>query len=138
MSRSSYRSYITSELWYAKHPNWLKAVGYRCSLLPWVKIGKGKLYRIHHLNYQNLGNERLRRDVIPVCPFAHDFIIHGVLSGFKPAGKQREYPNSAQRLVHLWCAQRLWVKWVVILLLGALLIKKLQEVYLSSPAYLPG
>lgn len=118
MPRPSYRTYISSQQWYAKHPHWLKAVGYQCSLFPWVKIGKGKSYRIHHLNYRNLGNERLRRDVVPLCPFAHDFIIHGILAGFKPAGKQRDYPNCAQKIIHLWCAQRLWLKWLVILSSG--------------------
>jgi len=105
-----YNKYIKSKDWYSKHPGWLKDVGYRCGLFPWVRIGNEKRYACHHTNYRNLGNERLRKDVIPLCPFAHDFVIHGILSGFKSAGKQGGYPNLSQRLVHLWCCQRAWFK----------------------------
>lgn len=108
-----YDTYIKSRDWYSQHPGWLKDVGYRCGLFPWVRIGNGKRYACHHMNYRNLGNERLRKDVIPLCPFAHDFVIHGILSDFKSAGKQGRYPNLAQRLVHLWCCQRTWFKVVL-------------------------
>ena len=83
-----YRTYITSDNWYSKHLAWLKAVGYRCTMLPWIRIGKGRRYAIHHMNYKNLSNERLGRDVVPLSPFAHNFVIHGVLTWFKSAGKQ--------------------------------------------------
>lgn len=128
MPQPSYQVYIASKQWYGMHPAWLKAVGYRCSMFPWVKIGKGKRYRIHHLHYRNLGDEHLRRDVVPLCPFAHDFIIHGVLSGFKSAGKQKQYPNLAQRAVHLWCVQRLWVKVFLLMGLVVMLIARLGNV----------
>lgn len=72
MPQPSYRTYIQSKQWYSKHPAWLKAVGYRCSMFPWIKIGKGRKYRIHHLHYRNLGSERLRRDVVPLCPLAKE------------------------------------------------------------------
>jgi len=128
MSQPSYGTYIKSNDWYAKHTTWLKAVGYRCSMFPWVKIGRGRKYRIHHLHYRNLGSERLRRDVVPLCPFAHDFIIHGILSGFRSAGKQKRYPNLAQRAVHLWCIQRLWMKGLLMLGLVAWLIAKFGSI----------
>ncbi len=94
-SSLEYNKYIKSSEWYNKHPDWLRAVGFRCGLFPWVRIGNGKRYNCHHMNYKNLGNERLRKDVVPLCPFAHDFVIHGILSGFKSSGKQRGYPNLA-------------------------------------------
>ncbi len=119
-----YVSYIQSHEWYSKHPVWLKKVSYRCTLFPWIKIGKGHKYACHHMNYKNLGNEHLGRDVIPVSPFAHNFVIHGILSGFKPTGKQRGYPNLAQRLVHFWCVQRLWVK----IAMAFVLIWKLSKI----------
>lgn len=111
-----YHTYIKSNNWYSKHKGWLAAVGNRCTMFPWVQVGKGHRYAIHHMNYKNLGDEKLGRDVIPLCPFAHDYVIHGILSGFKSAGKQRNYPNLAQRLVHFWCVQRLWFKTILILL----------------------
>ncbi len=111
----NYSDYIVSRDWYSKHSNWLKITGYRCTMFPWVRIGYDKRrYAIHHMRYANLGQEQIGRDVIPLCRFAHDYIIHGILSGFKSAGKQRGYPNLAQRLAHLWCIQRLWFKGVLV------------------------
>lgn len=57
------------------------------------------------MNYENLGSEQLWVDVIVVCPFAHSFIIHGLLSGFKRPSQQKNSPNTAQRLAHFWCCQ---------------------------------
>ena len=87
-------------------------------MFPWIRIGKGHRYVVHHMNYKNLGYERLGRDVVPLSPFAHNFVIHGVLAGFKSAGKQGNYPNILQRTVHFWCNQRLWFK--VLLLFSVL------------------
>lgn len=116
MKRSlvNYNEYIVSRQWYNKHSSWLESVGYRCTMLPWVRIGRGRgKYAIHHLHYSNLGQEKLGRDVVPLSRFAHDYIIHGILSSFKSAGKQRGYPNLAQRLAHWWCIQRLWFKGIL-------------------------
>lgn len=122
----NYNNYIKSRTWYGKHPQWLKIVNYRCTMFPWVRIGKGKHYAIHHMHYKNLGNERLGRDVVPLCTFAHNFIIHGILSGFKSAGKQHGYPNLVQRFVHFWCVQRLWFKLVIAVgAIAAILIIKI-------------
>jgi hypothetical protein len=67
------------------------------------------------MTYKNLGHETLWQDVIVLCPFAHDFIIHGILSGFKSAGKQKgRYPNKAQDIAHEWCCLFLKVKVLVI------------------------
>lgn len=112
-----YSTYIKSRSWFDKHPDWLKTVGYRCTMFPWVRVGKGHRYAVHHMHYRNLGNEQLGTDVIPLCPFAHNYIIHGILAGFKSAGKQQSYPNAPQRLIHFWCVQRLWFKGVLVLLL---------------------
>ncbi|NJM76362.1 MAG: general secretion pathway protein GspF [Acaryochloridaceae cyanobacterium RU_4_10] len=123
--RVNYHQYIISQEWRSQHPNWLKAVGCRCTLFPWIEIGKGKPYSIHHLHYRNLGNERLGRDVLPVSKFAHEKILHGLLSGGKSAGKQRNYPNLAQCLVHEWMRQRRWFKVLLGLgLMGGMLLWK--------------
>jgi hypothetical protein len=55
------------------------------------------------MNYDNLGDETLWVDVIVVCPFVHNFILHGLLSGFRRPSQQRNYPNKAQQLAHFWC-----------------------------------
>ncbi len=113
----NYQTYIVSKEWRSQHPQWLKAVGYRCTLLPWISIGKGKPYAIHHLHYRNLGHERLGRDVLPLSKFAHENILHGILSGWKSAGKQRHYPNLPQQIIHEWMRQRFWFKLILILVL---------------------
>jgi len=110
-----YYSYIKSNEWFSKHQAWLSAVGDRCTMFPWVRVGSGHQYAIHHMNYKNLGDEKLGRDVVPLCRFAHEYIIHGILSGFKSAGKQQNYPNLPQRLVHFWCVQRRWFKGLIVL-----------------------
>lgn len=98
-----YRDYIVSPEWRGKHKDWLKESGYRCSMFPWIKVGKGKRYHCHHMRY-NLGEEVLWEDVIVVSPLAHKHIIHGILSGYKrPSQQKGGYPNTAQRLAHLWC-----------------------------------
>ena len=114
-TKPHYQTYITSPEWRSHHPRWLKSVQYRCTFLPWLRIGDGKPYAIHHLHYRNLGNERLIRDVLPVSKFAHEFIIHGLLSGGKAAGQQRRYPNLAQKLVHAWMRLGLLLKGALLL-----------------------
>lgn len=101
--RPNYRDYITSDEWRSLHPVFLEKSRYRCSMFPWVRCGKKYRYNVHHMNYDNLGDEQLWRDVIVLCPFAHTWIIHGILSGFKRPSKQKSYPNKYQRAVHLWC-----------------------------------
>jgi len=52
-------------------------------------------------------------------------VIHGILSGWKSAGKQKHYPNAAQRLAHACCRLpprcRQWL-WPALAALAALLI----------------
>ena len=108
--KPNYRQYITSPEWRNKHPEFLKRSHYRCSFFPFIKCGKKARYNIHHCNYENLGNETLWVDVIVVCPFVHNFIIHGLLSGFKRPSQQKSYPNTAQRIAHFWCCQPVMVR----------------------------
>lgn len=104
-TRVNYKEYIVSDSWRSKHKGFLKRSHYRCSMFPFIQVGKKARYNIHHMNYMNLGSERLWIDVICLCPFAHSFIIHGLLSGFKRPSQQQNYPNAAQRLAHFWCCQ---------------------------------
>ena len=116
-SKMDYRSYITSNEWRSKHKYFLKSSHYRCAFFPWVKVGRKARYNVHHMNYKNLGNERLWVDVVCLCPFVHSFIIHGLLSGFKRPSQQRSYPNTAQRLAHLWCCMPVLMRSVLVVLL---------------------
>ena len=113
----NYRTYITSSEWRDKHKEFLKRSHHRCSftLLPAGKTIKGKYfgYNCHHMNYENLGDETLWVDVIVVCPFVHNFILHGLLSGFRRPSQQKNYPNAAQRLAHFWCCQPVIVRGVL-------------------------
>lgn len=110
LSRPNYNTYIKSAAWYRKHPDWLKRSGYRCAMLPWVQVGKGKPYHCHHLHYGNLGSEELWRDVVVLCPLAHNQIIHGILSWYRRPSQQQRYPNSLQRFAHRWCCLPLFLK----------------------------
>jgi hypothetical protein len=87
-------------------------------MLPWLYIGKVKgkhhAYNMHHTHYRNLGREQLWIDVVPLSKFAHDWIIHGILSGFKRPSQQRNYPNMPQRVAHAWCRLPLLLKWIAI------------------------
>lgn len=109
-----YKTYITSSEWRNKHKDFLKRSRYRCAFFPFIKVGKGKRYNCHHMNYENLGNEQLWVDVICLCPFVHNFIIHGLLSGFKRPSQQKNYPNAAQRLAHGWCCQPVIIRGVFV------------------------
>ena len=120
-----YRNYITSTEWRSKHKEFLKASHYRCAFFPWVKVGKKRRYNVHHMNDENLGSERLWVDVICVCPFAHGFIIHGLLSGFKRPSQQRSYPNAAQRLAHFWCCIPVVIRVALVVLMLVNLLKAL-------------
>lgn len=105
-----YKTYIYSSEWRDKHKEFLKRSHYRCAFFPFIKVGKKARYNCHHMNYENLGDEELWIDVICLCPFAHSFIIHGILSGFRRPSQQKNYPNAAQRLAHFWCCQPVMVR----------------------------
>lgn len=108
-----YGEYIVSPEWRSQHAKFLFRGGYRCSFMPWVKIGKGKRYACHHMNYDRLGREAYGRDIIVLCPWVHMMVAHGILAGFKSASKQRSpYPNKAQKLFHFFCRLPLFLKWV--------------------------
>jgi hypothetical protein len=119
----NYKSYITSAEWRDKHKNFLKHSHYRCAFFPFIKVGKKARYNCHHMNYENLGDEQLWVDVICLCPFAHSFIIHGLLSGFRRPSQQKNYPNKAQQFAHFWCCQPVLIRGVLGVLLLCNLVK---------------
>jgi hypothetical protein len=119
----NYSQYITSSEWRSKHKDFLKQSHYRCAFFPWVKVGKKARYNVHHMNYSNLGNERLWVDVICLSPFAHSFIIHGILSGFRRPSQQKKYPNTGQRLAHAWCCLPVMIRLVLMVAIAVNLVK---------------
>lgn len=123
--KTNYREYITSSEWRDKHKDFLKRSRYRCSFFPFIVAGKKARYNVHHMNYDNLGDERLWVDVIVVCPFVHNFILHGLLSGFRRPSQQKSYPNAAQRLAHFWCCQPVMVRGVLAIALVVNLVRAL-------------
>ena len=119
----NYKTYITSFEWRSKHPVFLKQSHYRCAMFPFIKVGKKARYNVHHMNYKNLGNERLWVDVICLSPFAHSFIIHGILSGFRRPSQQKNYPNTAQRLAHMWCCLPVMIRLALVVVIAINLVK---------------
>ena len=82
------------------------------------------------MNYRNFGgSELLYRDVIPLSPVAHDWVIHGLLSFWLKPGKQRRYPNFFQRLAHGWCLLPLFLKAGVALIVLATVVATVIDLY---------
>jgi hypothetical protein len=119
----NYSQYIISTEWRSKHKDFLKSSHYRCAFFPWVKVGRKARYNVHHMSYKNLGNERLWVDVVCLSPFAHSFIIHGILSGFRRPSQQKNYPNTAQRLVHAWCCLPVFLRGLLMILIMVNVVK---------------
>lgn len=100
----NYHEYIISPEWRSRHMEFLTRGKFRCAFMPWLTIGKKKRYACHHMSYENLGQEIYSVDVIILHPWIHRFIVHGILSRFKSAGKQKTaYPNKAQKVFHGFC-----------------------------------
>jgi hypothetical protein len=123
LSPGDYCSYMNSNAWRNKHYQWLKECHHRCSMFPIVRIGKyssnkyGK-YNIHHtgVGYRHLGYEKLWRDVLPLCHFAH-WVIHGG----KMKAKAPWRPNIIQKTLHLWCSFPLIFKQLILFGTGLLI-----------------
>jgi hypothetical protein len=100
LPRSSYRIWITSEEWRILGLYWIDSVGGYCQFLPWVKVGRGKPYNVHHIDslaYSRLGCERLyysgkigtrrgikeerKGDVVVLSTWVHKYIFHRLLAG---------------------------------------------------------
>jgi len=70
MHKSEYIEYLKSDDWKERRKYLMELAGWACS-----HCGE-KATQLHHLNYNNLGNEELDVDVIAVCKDCHDE-IHG-------------------------------------------------------------
>src|SRR3569832_1942063 len=97
-----YKSYIVSSEWRSKHKGFLKRSHYRCSFFPFIKCGKKGRYNVHHMNYEKQSSEHLRVDVIVVCPFVHNFILHNKHKKKKQPTQQKQKPKTTQKKAHCW------------------------------------
>ena len=120
MKPKVYSKYIRSKEWLGKHSNWLKSFN-SCAAFPFLHLGKSSRgyhrYNMHHTHYKTLGHERLWWDVVPLSIFAHQHIVHGVLSLYKRPSQQKVYPNLCQRLFHAWCRSMIllvWFWWLIL------------------------
>jgi len=130
-NKTNYNEYIKSDAWRGRHPKWLKSFGY-CAALPWLILDRNPdgaycSYNMHHTHYKTLGRDRLWLDVIPLSIFAHDKIVHGLLSGYKKPSEQKRYPNIFQRIFHAWCRLIMALdSWWVLPLMLVLLVLALK------------
>ncbi len=106
MLKVNYHEYIKSYEWKNRGRIFLKKVGRRCQVFPWIQL---KYYNIHHCHYKNLGNERWNIDCIVVSPVAHN-LIHSLLAGSwsviqvseQNKNPKNKYPNTFQKIIHLY------------------------------------
>ncbi len=66
MHKSEYIEYLQSAEWGEKRKILMGQADWTCS-----KCG-GKATQLHHINYENIGDEELDTDVIPLCKDCHD------------------------------------------------------------------
>ena len=68
MHKEDYIEYLKSFEWREKRKLFMEMCNWTCS-----KCGAKAVY-LHHLNYNNIGNEELDVDVIPLCRDCHNEI----------------------------------------------------------------
>lgn len=62
----SYESYLRSPEWQKKRAERLRIDQYKCQ-----KCGRPIDLQVHHLNYDNIGNEDVYADLITLCKYCH-------------------------------------------------------------------
>jgi len=67
MDKESYRAYLRSPKWKEKRKELLEEANYECE-----DCGSKKNLQVHHLNYDNLGEEELGEDVEVLCKDCHE------------------------------------------------------------------
>ena len=67
MNKESYQAYLRSPEWKEKRKELLEEVNHECE-----DCGSDKNLQVHHLNYDNLGEEELGEDVEVLCRDCHE------------------------------------------------------------------
>jgi hypothetical protein len=62
-----YKKYIESKEWQAKRTERLKIDNFTCQ-----KCGSKRKLHVHHINYENFGNENVYEDLITLCSKCHE------------------------------------------------------------------
>lgn len=80
MSHSNeYTSYIRSSEWHSRAKSCRNLTNDRCILFPWLKA-----HHTHHLHYQNMKNEMIIRDIVPLSRTAHSLVHIPILWNLSP------------------------------------------------------
>jgi len=77
MHKSEYIEYLQSEDWKERRKEMMEEADWTCENC------SEKAIQLHHLNYNNLGNEILGDDVIALCKECHDEIHEKGESGYE-------------------------------------------------------
>ena len=64
-NKEEYKAYLKSPEWQATRRKVFKLYGYRCD-----QCGSAKNLHIHHITYENLGEEQIS-DLVPLCEECH-------------------------------------------------------------------
>lgn len=127
-----YHEFMYSNKWRQFQKHCLTASHHRCAFTH-VRLTH---YNIHHTHYHTFGGaERYWFDCIPLHPWVHDHIVHGVLSGWKRPRQQRHYPNLPQRVFHSLCRLNLLMR-IVFVDHWPLLLAAIALGWLMRPAWL--
>lgn len=88
-----YQEYINSKEWKLKRDEFKERFGNQCAM-----CDSGKNLAIHHLNYDNVGNETIN-DVVCLCKGCHFDAHKGRLTIWKFTREEREHFNQVQHIV---------------------------------------
>lgn len=77
MTKNEYREYLKSDHWKQVRQKRIEMDNYRCYL-----CDKSMGLNVHHLRYDNLGNEAVNEDLVTLCYKCHK-MLHRVINGSK-------------------------------------------------------
>lgn len=97
MTKEEYKEYLKSEHWQNVRAKRLKIDNHRCYL-----CGRAKALNVHHLRYDNLGNEDVKEDLVTLCYKCHQ-MLHKIIDGSKKEyntlvyAKRNEHAQSQEK-----------------------------------------
>ena len=95
MNDNWYKEYLESEGWKKKRSQRLFEDNYECRF-----CGAKENLQVHHLNYNNVGNEDVETDLITLCKPCHE-LLHGYISLHKEIhkGLRTDYENECRQAI---------------------------------------
>ena len=82
MTKEEYQEYLQSEHWLSVREERKKIDNYRCIL-----CGSSENINVHHLSYENIGEENIYLDLLTLCKRCH-FLLHDAIGEAKPKVEQ--------------------------------------------------